>query len=272
MNPILRFVKARLRPYKERRKRAPAQVVIVSFPKSGRTWLRLMIGKAVCDLYGLPREGMLDTLELTRAAGLPPTTFCHDGGSNLEARRLDRLERDKSGYRHQKVLLLARDPRDVVTSCYFQASRRRDLFRGSLSGFVRDPRYGIRKILTWYRIWHENREVPRDFAVLRYEDLRAEPEKGLRTALEFIGVRDLDDEIVRDAVEYARFENMRKLEQQQAFRSGILRPKRSGGEESLKTRRGVVGGYRDHLQPSDVAYCDAAMAELGAGFRALTRC
>jgi len=271
MNPILRFAKARLRPLKERRKRAPAEVVIVSFPKSGRTWLRLMIGRAVCDRYGLPEAQMLDTLELTRAAGLPPTTFCHDGGSNLEARHLDRLERDKSGYRHQQVLLLARDPRDVVTSCYFQASHRRDLFRGSLSEFVRDPRYGIRKILTWYRIWEENRARPRDFAVLRYEDLRAEPEKGLRQALEFIGVADLDEKTVRDAVEYARFDNMRKLERQEAFASGILRPKRGGAEESLKTRRGVVGGYVDHLAPEDLAYCDAAMAELGSGFAALTR-
>ena len=264
MNPILRFAKSRLRPLKERRHRAPAQVVIVSFPKSGRTWLRLMIGKALCDRYGLPEERMLDTLELTREAGLPPTTFCHDGGSNMEARHVDRLERDKSSYRDKKVLLLARDPRDVVTSCYFQASRRRDLFQGSISEFVRDPRYGIRKILTWYRIWERNRAVPRAFAVLRYEDLRADPEKGLRAALEFIGVSDLDDRTVRDAVEYARFENMRKLERQETFRSGILRPKRGGGDEALKTRRGVVGGYVDHLGPDDVAYCEAALAELGS--------
>lgn len=266
MNPILRFVKARLRASKERRKRAPAEVVIVSFPKSGRTWLRLMIGKAICDRFELPDSMMLDTLELTRAAGLPPTTFCHDGGSNMEARHLDRLVRDKDDYRDKRVLLLARDPRDVVTSCYFQASKRRRLFQGSLSEFVRDPHYGIRKILTWYRIWEQNRSAPKEFEVLRYEDLRAEPEKGLRAALEFIGVTDLDDDTVRGAVEYARFENMRKLEQQQAFKSGILRPGRGGGEDSLKTRKGKVGGYVDHMQPDDVAYCEAALRELGYPF------
>lgn len=264
MNPILRFAKSRLRPYKERRNRAPAEVVIVSFPKSGRTWLRLMIGKALCDRYGLPGELMLDTLELTRRAGLPPTTFCHDGGSNMEGRHLDRLVRHKESYRDKKVLLLARDPRDVVTSCYFQATRRRDLFRGSISDFVRDPRYGIRKILTWYRIWEQNRDVPRAFAVIRYEDLRRDPEKGLREALEFIGMPDPDEQTVRDAVDYARFENMRKLERQETFQSGILRPKRSGSDEALKTRRGVVGGYVDHLGPDDVAYCEAALAELGS--------
>ena len=263
MNPLVRHAKAALRPRSERRKRAAADAVIVSFPKSGRTWLRLMIGRTLCNAYGLPEDRMLEPLWLTRAAGLLPTTFCHDGGSNLEARHVERLSRDKSDYRDKRVLLLVRDPRDVVTSCYHQASSRRRLFRGSLSDFVRHPRYGIRKLLTWYRIWEECRSVPRAFRAVRYEDLRADPVAGLTETLAFLGATDIEAKCIEEAVEYARFENMRRLEQTGAFASGVLRPGEGGGESALKTRRGVVGGHRDELSAEDLAYCNRAIAELG---------
>jgi hypothetical protein len=262
MNPIHRWIKARLRPGRERRQRAGAEVVIVSFPKSGRTWFRLMLGKALCDRYDLPEDKMIDTLWLTRAAGLPPAVLTHDGGSNLEARHVDRLVRHKDDYRDKKVLLLARDPRDVVTSCYFQASRRRKLFRGSISDFVRDPHYGIRKIVTWLNIWHENRDVPRGFQLIRYEDLKGEPVKTLRVALELMGVSDLDDGAVAAAVEFARFENMKKMEQEKRFDSGIMRTK-GADPESSKVRKGKVGGHKEYLAPDDIEYCNQVIEELG---------
>ena len=89
MNPINRWIKASLAPRKARRRLAPADVVIVSFPKSGRTWLRLMIGKVLCERYGLPENEALDTFGLTKAAGLPLTVLTHDGAGNLEARHVD---------------------------------------------------------------------------------------------------------------------------------------------------------------------------------------
>jgi hypothetical protein len=267
VNPILRRLKAALRGPRERRERAPADLVIVSFPKSGRTWLRLLIGKALCDRYGLPEEQMLDTFALTKAAGLPPAVFSHDGASNSEARHMDRLSRDKSEYASKRVLLLARDPRDVVTSCFFQATDRRDLFRGSLAEFLRDPHYGIRKVLTWYGIWERNRGVPREFRVVRYEDLKRDPQKTLREVLEFIGVTDPDDALVTAAVEFSRFENMKKMEQERRFASSRMHPGK--GSEGNKVRRGKVGGFVDYMSPEDVAWCDAAIAELGCPFVSL---
>lgn len=267
MNPIRRWLKSALRGPRERSERAPADLVIVSFPKSGRTWLRLLIGKALCDRYGLPEEQMLDTFALTKAAGLPPAVFSHDGASNTEARHLNRLSRDKSEYAPKRVLLLVRDPRDVVTSCYFQATDRRDLFQGSLSEFLRDPHYGIRKILTWYGIWERNRGVPREFRVVGYEDLKRDPLKTLRDVLEFIGVTDLDDALVADAVEFSRFENMKKMEQQRRFESSRMQPGK--GSEGNKVRRGKVGGFIDYMTPEDIAYCDAAISELGCPFVSL---
>jgi hypothetical protein len=266
VNPLVRVARSFLRPRRERRERAGADVVVVSFPKSGRTWLRLLIGKVLCDRYGLPERSMLDTRALTAAAGLPVTVFSHDGSSNAEARHWRRLSRDKGEYRSKKVLLLAREPRDVVVSCYFQASRRRDEYHGDLSSFLRDPRHGIRKVLVWSRIWSESSRIPRAFRVVRYEDLHAAPEKTLREVLEFLGIQDVPDPTIRAAIEFARFDNMRRLEAAGRFQAGKLRPRRADDPESYKTRKGKVGGHADYLGPEDLAYADRVLAEFGDPF------
>ena len=95
-------------------------VYIISFPKSGRTWLRMLLGKAVCRKYGLDENLMVNTYKLTGAAGISPVIFTHDDSSIKHGHRHDRLETDKSRYRNQKVIFLIRDPRDVIVSCYFQ--------------------------------------------------------------------------------------------------------------------------------------------------------
>ena len=265
MNAWERYVK---RPRHQRRRIASADIVIVSFPKSGRTWLRLLIGKALCDRYDLPKSEMLDTRELTRAAGLPVTIFSHEGSGILAARHYKRLGRDKRAYRDKKVILLVREPRDVVVSCFFQASRRLDSYAGDLSSFLREPRYGIRKVLTWYNIWNENRHVPREFHLMRYEDIHAAPEKALRGALEFIGATELADEALERAVEFCRFDNMRRLETNSHFDTKGLQPGRSNDPESYKTRKGEAGGYVDYLDAEDLAYSEQEISKQGYAYAA----
>src|SRR3989442_240317 len=53
-------------------------VYVVSYPKTGRSWLRVMLGKAVCLGYGQPDALLLRTPRLTAAAGLRATRFSHE--------------------------------------------------------------------------------------------------------------------------------------------------------------------------------------------------
>ena len=234
--------------------------MIVSFPKSGRTWLRLLLGKTLCDHYGLPASKMLDTPALSDAAGLLPTVFSHDGASNTEARHLRRLRRDKSEYGAKRVVFLRRDPRDVVVSCFFQANRRRDLFRGDLSAFLRDPHYGIDKILRYYDLWYAARDVPEAFRLISYESLHNEPVASLRIALGAMGGQGIPDAVLEDAVAFGNFENMRRMEREGSFESRRMRPGDAEDPESFKVRRGEIGGYREYLSAADQAYVAARLA------------
>ncbi len=262
MHPLVRRAKSIRKALRERRELAPAKVAIVSFPKSGRTWLRLLIGRALCQRHGLPESQILDTFALTRAAGILPAVFSHDGTSNTEGRHLQRLDRGKRAFRGKRVLLLCRDPRDTVISCFFEATRRKRVYDGTLSGFLRDPHYGIEKIVRFYELWNAARSVPEEMLIVSYEELHADPAKVLRETLGFLGATDLPGSIVSEAIEYGRFDNMRRLEQAGGLGEGSrLRPADASDASSFKTRKGEVGGFAKTLSEADLAFANRVLAE-----------
>jgi hypothetical protein len=247
---------------------AEANVVIVSFPKSGRTWLRVMLGKALCEQFHLPEALMLDTYRMTEAAGLLRVRFTHDYASIKRGCHYAELPADKSRFRDKKVIFLVRNIKDVLVSCYFQATLRQatsDLgnFTGSISDFVRSDRFGAKKIVTFYNIWHANQAVPAEFLLVSYEDMHRDAAQVLRQTLHVIGFPDPDPAVVAAAVEYARFSNLRAVESQNQFRHVILRPADASDHESYKLRRGVMKGYRDYLSKADIQYIDGVVAEMG---------
>jgi hypothetical protein len=221
-----------------------------------------MIGRVLHELLGVDELAVFQENRPLVAEGTLPMLFTHDGSSNREGRRWQDLETDKSRYGGTKVVYLTRDPRDVVVSCFFQATRRKDLFRGTLSEFIRSDNYGIRKIVRFNRIWHAARHVPDDFLLLRYEDLHVAPRDALRTTLEFMEVTCSDDEPLDRAVKFASFTNMREIERVGNFQSKKLRPGRLDDEESFKVRKGTVGGYVDYLDSDDRAFVDRVVREL----------
>jgi len=62
------------------------------------------------------------------------------------------------------------------------------------------------------------------------------------------------------AIEFSRFDNMRKLETANAFKSDRLRPANAGDAESFKTRKGKIGGYREYFTAADLDYVNTRIA------------
>ena len=96
-------------------------VFIISFPKSGRTWLRVLIGKALRETFGLSGEDMLDTHRMTSAAGILRSRFTHDRSSHGFNYLYSNLPADKSRYRNKKVISLCRIGLSYYegSSCWF---------------------------------------------------------------------------------------------------------------------------------------------------------
>ena len=93
--------------------------------------------------------------------------------------------------------------------------------------------------------------------MVRYEDLRREPARWLGKVLAFMGTPASDQEL-EEAVAYASFEAMRAREAAtDDAASRKLRPGAKDNPASFKTRRGKVGGYRDHFNAAELAQLDA---------------
>lgn len=191
--------------------------------------------------------------------------FSHAGSSEETGCEASDLAKGPIYWKRARVLFMIRDPMDTVVSSWFQASYRSRVYDGDLASFIRDSRFGLRKIMLFHLMWLETRHRFRAFSVLRYESLQEEPFAAFhRTAL-FLTGRDLPDHIITQAVEAGRFEAMRRLETSGAgaeFLGVALTPRVQGAPETYKTRRGVIGGWRNYLTGADAAYAEALAQDL----------
>lgn len=231
---------------------------VLSYPGSGRTWLTVLIGKAIIDEFrieGANPSRLGDLVE--RGRGVPRIDVRHDGRPQLQ--RPEQVERDKSRFARKSVVLLVRDPRDAIISYYFEASKRRGRFQGTAGEFLRHPVGGLDTLLTYYNVWADCRSVPRRFYMVRYEDLHSDPVGQLGRVMQTIGLSP-GRASLEAAVGFSSFENMRKLEAK-GFDRPELDRRNPKDVESFKARKGRVGGYRDYLSAADIEYLDERIAE-----------
>ena len=248
-------------------------VIILSIPKSGRTWLRAFLCAYFCRRFGLEftlRTGRYDL------PGFPRVVFSHDLFEHRT--KGDRWDRIRGKYlvprrelKRAKIILLARDPRDCFVSLYLQLTRRDPnasvKFRQkTVSEMLRDERFGMRAIIGTMNHWLNEFFERDNFTLVRYEALRASPNEHFRDLLEVLGERSPDATVFQEALEFSRFENMQKLEAAGAFDSNILHPGDVRDPESFKVRRGKVGGYCEYLSPQDQQFAAAAMRDLDRRF------
>src|SRR5947208_8475392 len=247
--------------------------IIVSIPKSGRTWLRAFICAYFCKRFGL--EFTLRP-ERYRQLGIPRLIFSHDLFEHRTKGDLwDRLRGKYLVPRRElsraTIILLARDPVSGFGSCYLQLTRRdphapSELRQKTVSEMLRDERFGVLAIVNTMNAWIDEFSRRDNFTLIRYEALRASPAEHFRDLLAMLGESTPDMTMFDEALEFSRFENMQKLEAAGAFDSKILHPGDVRDPESFKVRRGKIGGYREYLSAEDQQYAANALAELDPRF------
>lgn len=260
----------RLRGREEARRLRAADVVVVSYGKSGRTWVRVMLSRFYQLRYGFSARHLIGFDNLHRKnRAIPKVLFTHDNYIRDYTGNLD----NKADFYGKKVILLVRDPRDTAVSQYFQwryrmRPNKKPLNKYpphgadvSLYDFVVDENAGLPRIIDFLNGWAAERERVGQLLILRYEDLRTDPAARLEEMLRFIGEQPLMEEI-QAAVDFASIENMRAMEQKRVFwlSGSRLVPKDRANPNSYKVRRAKVGGYRDDFSADQLAAIDAMVA------------
>ena len=244
-------------------------VIILSAPKSGRTWIRTFLCAYLCRRYDLEftlQPGRYDHPDFPRVI-FSHDRFEHRTKGNWWDRFRGKYLVPKRELRKAKIILLVRDPRDCFVSLYLQMTRRDPgadpaFKQKSVSELLRDDRFGIRGIVRVMNDWLDEFAGRKDFTMIRYEALRASPAEHFRDLLAVVGETTLDMSIFQEALEFSRFENMQKLEAAGVFDSKILHPGDVRDPESFKVRRGKVGGFREYLSPEDLEYAADALRDL----------
>ena len=248
-----------------------ADVVVVSFGKSGRTWLRVMVSHLFRVMYRLPENAIMgfdNFHNLNRS--VPKVFFTHDNYIKDFTGDFS----SKQPFYNKRVVLLARDPRDVAVSQFFQWKFRIKPSKVTINNYppqgsdislfdfvMGDNGGGMKAVTDYLNLWAAEADKVKAFHLLRYEDLRSNTREELRRLLDFMQV-DATDAQVEAAVEYSSYENMKKMESKEQFRlaGGRMMPRDKDNPNSYKVRRAKVGGYRDYFTDEEVAAIDARLA------------
>jgi len=261
-----------LRGREEFKKLEKSDWVLMSWGKSGRTWLRVMLSRAYQLKGGLDARELLDFDNLKQLdPQLPAVFFTH----NNYLRDYTGNQESKAHFKGKRIVLQVRDPRDVAVSQFFQWQFRMRPNKKFINDypphgadigvwdFVLDKDAGLPRIIDYFNGWARAIPELQDVLVVRYEDMRTEPAAVLARILEFTGTA-VTPEQVQEAVDFAAYDNMKKMEQEQFFKgSGArVKPGDKDNPQSFKVRKAKVGGYRDYFTDEQCEQLDQMIEQL----------
>jgi hypothetical protein len=253
-----------------------AQLLIIAHPKSGNTWLKVMLSRLYQIRYELPESLVINSDELALRNPAIPRFAATNGYYSYEGSvgKMLSPQAPDSELRHKAIVLLARNPCDIAVSWYFQFTRRQSAHKQELINhfiehpidrrtiamwdFVRHSDIGLPFLIDYLNTWERNLALLERSLLIRYEDLRAKPADILQRITELMGESFSAAEL-QEAVRFGSFENLRKLESKGFFRQGGLTLRNPRDLNTFKVRRGKVNGYRDYFTPAQAAELETLM-------------
>ncbi len=253
-----------------------ANLLMIAHPKSGNTWLKVMLSRLYQVRFKLPDNLLNKSDEYSRKHPEIPRLAASNGYYSYEGIIGNDLNVDNpdSSLRNKPIVLIARNPIDIAVSWYFQFTKRQSVQKQELINhfiqnpidrktismwdFVRHSDIGLPSLIEFLNRWERNLVNCPNSIIIRYEDLRAQPAETLAKITELMG-ESFSVEEIQQAVDYGSFDNQRKLESNGFFKQGGMTLRNPKDTESFKTRRGKVGGYADYFSPEQVQELEELM-------------
>lgn len=213
-------------------------VFLVSYPKSGNTWLRFIIGNLFSD-----KRVDFNNFNLV----IPDiyTSYKHD----VEKLSSPRIIKSHEPYTklYPKVIYIYRDPRDVSVSYYFWMKKYRSDFNQTIDTFIKSFIDG--SSLPYGR-WDEHIDkwmnsplaINNKILLLEYESLKKDPFCSVKKISDFLNL-SVTEEKIKDSIKLSDFEHMKKLEKTQQKTSNYLKK----SDKSIKFVRSGKSEWRDYF-------------------------
>lgn len=230
---------------KHQRERKTAEYLLLSLTNCGRTWLRVMLGRAMQLAYGIESVNLHDLFAFSeRNPNLPSIKPMHEKYGQFG-----------NTYQQHKVILLVRDPRDALVSRYYQHQK---ILPPDLNQYVLAGE-DLSAYIQFYNDWQNYQDTAQAFLCVRYEDLKRDTLEELSRVVDFLELA-IPPAILAEAIDFAAFNNMKKLEAEGSpdVRAGVLQGHRSPAQR--KVRKGKVGGYREDLSAEAIDFLDRTIS------------
>ncbi len=236
---INRFKKEYKKILKKRSRRIPKlterDVFLVSYPRSGNTWVRFLIANAI-----KPENFVIDFHNVQEF--VPEIGRDNDVISRLTP---PRVIKSHALYQpsYPKVIYLVRDGRDVYVSYYYY--RLKLLKDGtSFSDFLRWKDHFPSPWAKHVQSWYEKTKHQPNILYVRYEDLLKDTETEMGRMMDFIGL-EISQEIFKKAIEDSSFDRMKKIDKEKGRKYNP-----TGVKDFV--RKGKAGTWRKEFSPDDI--------------------
>ena len=236
----------------------PDDVYLTSYPRSGNTWTRFLVG----SLLNLNDPATFANIE----SRVPEIYFNSD--QVLRGLPRPRLLKSHEPFHpnYPKVIYIVRDPRDVAVSFYHHNVK---------AGIIPDdypmddfiPGFVAARYDPWWGSWGDNvmswitmRQGRSSFLLLRYEDMKDDTPRELLKIARFLqdagfpNIETSSDKLAR-AVELSTPERMRTLEKEQGRQYRQLKRTR---QDKPFIRGAKAGGWQSDLPERSVTLIESA--------------
>ncbi len=254
-----------------------ADAMIIRHPKTGGTWLRVLLTRLYSLKYGTSVRRVFKADELYRQNRNLPRFLVTNGYISWERTTADAFSADAPFLAGKKTIFLARHPGDVAVSWYIQYTKRTKAFKREMMEyemmdghfdregisrweFLQHPVLGLDALIDYHNFWAEVLHQRDDALIVRYEDLRTDTAKTLRRMTDFLG-EDFTDEHIMDAVDFGSVDNLRAKEREGYFHNTSLRLRNADDPDTLKVRRAKVGGFHEDLDPEQAEWVEKRVSE-----------
>jgi len=240
----------------------PDDVFLTSYPRSGNTWTRFLIGNLIHQD---------DPITFANVESRIPEIYFN---SDHSLRKLPRPRILKSHEcfqpQYPRIIYIIRDPRDVAVSFYHHNVKAGNIpDHYPMEAFI--PRFIAAEFDSKWGSWSDNvfswlslREHHPGFILLRYEIMKENPFPELMRLASFLEKCsfpkiDTSPDKLQHALELSSPERMRALEKQQSAHWVLTKNTRA---DKPFVRSAKAGGWRSTLSPKSIADIESAWGPL----------
>ncbi|MAV39394.1 MAG: hypothetical protein CML12_02275, partial [Puniceicoccaceae bacterium] len=177
-------------------------VILSLFPKTGSTWIRFFLFNYLNETESLEIKAGIDQMN----AVMPE--FGHKSMLNQwrfkSSPKLIKTHRPfRSIFSKNKIILVIRDPRDILVSFYHYALAKKEFnFSGTLKDIIHHNEWGLEYFFEQFKSWEKYAGL-----IVKYEDLKADPKKSFKEILSYMDI-PVDEEALINAIHRSDFNAM----------------------------------------------------------------